>query len=131
MRAVLRLVALSCIALAATPAFAATVTVSTGTVSVNSGSGWSQVVLASPANPGDKVMAAKDSAGEIVYDDGCFERVKPGQVKTVKATSPCKGVAPGGLAGLDLGVIAGVAAAGGIIAIVASGDNNDDAPASP
>jgi hypothetical protein len=120
-------------AMAGSPVLAATVTVSSGTVSINSGGGWASVILASPAAPGDKVMAAKNSEGEIVYDDGCFERVKPGKVKTVKAISPCKtgGGTPVGLAGIDPAIIAGLAAAGVVIAVVASNSDDEEAPASP
>ena len=151
-----------CVALSvsALSAAAATVTVSSGTVSVNDGNGWVPVGAASRFEPNSKVMAGKDSEGQIVYADGCFERVKPGMIKVIKQVSPCVGrsgagigddkvksddgavAAPpvdaaaaaagaAGLAGIaPIAIVAGVAAVAGVIAVVASA-NDDDAPASP
>ena len=122
---------------------AATITVSGGSVSMNTGAGWAPVAGSATATVGTKVMAAKDSEGQIVYADGCFERVKAGAVKAIKAVSPCVNRSGAGLKddpgpatadpragwGIDPAFLVAAAVAGVVIAVVAS--NNDDDPASP
>ena len=38
---------------------------------------------------GDSVIASPGGSAKIVYDDGCTEEVKPGDIATVKPASPC------------------------------------------
>jgi hypothetical protein len=116
-------------------ASAATVTAVQGKVSINRGAGFKPVAGGTGAAAGDRVMVGKDSAGQIVYENGCTVEVAAGQVITVAAKPPC------GAAGADAGfltgggaapVIVGVAVvAGAVAAIASSNDDDNDKPASP
>jgi hypothetical protein len=72
------------------PVSAATVTVVSGKISLNRGDGFAQISQGTAAKPGDLVMAGVSGRAEIVYDDGCRQKVEPGSVIAVAATSPCQ-----------------------------------------
>jgi hypothetical protein len=71
---------------------AATVTTVSGKVSINRGDGFVQISSGTAAKPGDRVMAGLAGMAEIVYDDGCRQKVEPGSVVAVAQTPPCKTV---------------------------------------
>ncbi len=124
--AVLSYAALSC------AASAATVTSVQGNVSINRGAGYAPVNSGTGAASGDKVMAAKNSVGQIAYDNGCVVEVLAGQVVTVLADPPCATGASFLGGGIGPVIIGAVVVGGAVAAIAASGnDSDDDAPASP
>lgn len=123
--------ALACAA-ASGAALAATVTTIEGNISINRGSGFKPVTGGGTgAASGDKVMAGKNSTGQIVYENGYVVEVKAGEVVTVQAQPPSQAgaLALGGDAVVP--VVAGVAVAGGVIAAVAASNDDGDSPASP
>ena len=69
---------------------AATVTAVTGKVSINRGDGFAQISSATSAKPGDRVMAGFGGTAEIVYDNGCRQKVESGSLITVVETPPCE-----------------------------------------
>lgn len=73
---------------------AATVDSIQGRVAINRGTGFQPVTTATSGKSGDRVMASPNSSAEIVYDNGCREKVEPGQVVTIKAEPPCAGLIP-------------------------------------
>jgi hypothetical protein len=105
---------------------AAVVNTISSKISINRGNGYAPVGASTTAAPGDQVMASPSGSGEIVYEDGCREKVDPGTVVTVQATSPCK---TGGLS--HDWVVGGLVVAGGIAAGVVLASGNDHKPASP
>ena len=127
------------------PAWAGTVaTVQTmeGTLSLNRGAGYVEVLSWAEAPSGSQVMANPGSSGKIIYSDGCEINVSPGSVYTIQDSSPCgSGVLRGGSARNY--VIGGLVVAGGTVAIIAltGGDDsgtkkkkhkkNGNEPASP
>ncbi|HEY7617043.1 MAG TPA: hypothetical protein VH744_09590 [Terriglobales bacterium] len=128
------------------PAWAGTVvTVRTidGTISLNRGDGYVEVLSWAEAPAGSQVMANPGSSGKIIYSDGCEISVSPGSVYTVQDSSPCASGLRGGSARTY--VIGGLVVAGGAVAIIAltgGGDSdngkhkkkkheNNDHPASP
>jgi hypothetical protein len=74
----------------ASAASAATVTSVSGKVSINRGSGFAQISSGTSVKPGDTVMAGPSGQAEIVYDNGCRQKVEPGSVVVV-AESPVGG----------------------------------------
>jgi hypothetical protein len=71
-------------------------------------------------------MAGPSGAAEIVYNDGCREKVDAGSVVRVAETSPCK-TGP-----VSTNYIIGAAVvAGGVAAAIALSDDDHDLPASP
>jgi hypothetical protein len=69
---------------------AATVTDVSGKVSINRGDGFVQISSITAAKPGDRVMAGFGGTAEIVYDNGCRQKVEPGSLITVAPTPPCE-----------------------------------------
>jgi len=69
---------------------AATVTAVTGKVSINRGDGFAQISSTTSAKPGDRVMAGFGGTADIVYDNGCRQKVEPGSLITVVGTPPCE-----------------------------------------
>jgi hypothetical protein len=65
------------------PAWATTVEVLKGVVSVKQGEGFRQVKGSAEVYNGNKVMAAPGGLARIVYPDGCTVQVGPGGVATV------------------------------------------------
>jgi hypothetical protein len=65
------------------PAWATTVKVIKGGVSINQSDGFRRVVGSTQVYPGNRVMADKDGQAKIVYADGCAIDVYPGAVVTV------------------------------------------------
>jgi hypothetical protein len=126
------------------PAFAVTVaTVQTmeGSLSLNRGEGYVEILTWADAQAGSQVMANPGSWGKIIYSDGCDVTVKPGSVYTIQDASPCLSGRIGGSA--TTYVLGGVAIAAGVVGIVVltNGDDDkkggkkkasdDDQPASP
>jgi hypothetical protein len=107
------------------PAFAATsATVQTinGTLSLNRGDGYVEVISWADAVSGNQVMANPGSSGKIIYADGCTIEVKPGEVYTVADSSPCSS----GVVRRPVNyVIGGLVIAGGTVAIIALTNNGD------
>jgi hypothetical protein len=122
------------------PAWAVTVQTIDGTLSLNRGDGYVEVLSWADAPSGSQVMANPGSRGKVIYSDGCEINVSPGSVYTVQDSSP---VLRGGSARNY--VIGGLVVAGGAVAIIAltgGGDSNNgkhkkkkhednDNPASP
>jgi hypothetical protein len=116
-----------------------------GTLSLNRGDGYVEVLSWADAPSGSQVMANPGSRGKVIYSDGCEVNVSPGSVYTVQDSSPCgSGVMGGGPARNY--VIGGLVIAGGAVAVIAltGGDDgssakkkkkkkkrNADEPASP
>jgi hypothetical protein len=115
-----------------------------GTLSLNRGDGYVEVLSWAEAPAGSQVMANPGSSGKIIYSDGCEISVSPGSVYTIQDSSPCgSGVLRGGSARNY--VIGGLVVAGGAVAIIAltgGGDSDNgkhkkkkhednDHPASP
>ncbi len=95
-------------------AFAITVEPEQGKSFLNRGNGYRFLSGATTGKTGNTVMASLNSSAIITYDDGCKERVNPGEIVVIKEKSPCQaaltphdytvgGVMLGGLAG---GIIA-------------------------
>ena len=119
-----------------------------GNVLVNTGAGYVKASGASDIGPGASVMARQGGSAVIRYADGCQVKVQPGKVSSISAVSPCSFVAadlpasgnrndPGapvivaGDGGFGLGgvALAGLVAAGGLVAIIAiSRSNNGNSP---
>lgn len=91
-------VCVSAIAVAAllTSTLAQAITVESiqGRVAINRGNGFQPLTATTNGNSGDRVMANPNSSAEIVYDNGCREKVEPGQVVTIKVEPPCAGLVP-------------------------------------
>ncbi len=121
-------------ALFATQAEAAVLTNVEGAVSVNHGNGYSPAGTGAALVPGDRVRTAKGSAN-IVYENGCSQRVEPNQIVAVLASPPpCDGASlkdsPGIIpAGFDVNpVIVGGLVVGGAVGLgVALSQNNHNA----
>ena len=97
---------------------AATVTTVTGKVSINRGSGFAPISSETTANPGDRVMAGPSGSAEIIYENGCRERVEPGSVVRV-AEARCK---TAGFSTTEL-VVGAVVVGGGVAAAIALSDH--------
>lgn len=107
------------------PAFAATVNVTSGQLYVDRGNGYKSVAGSTTAKPGDTVMAHVGGSGEIVYSDGCRQKVDVGSIVTISETSPCLGAGvlyPDHALLIGGAVVAGVAGA----VILLSDDDDDD-----
>ena len=68
---------------------AATLVDLSGQVKVNSGKGFKLGREAQSVSVGYRIMASANSQVTVQYDDGCRWTVKPGNVYTVGAKSPC------------------------------------------
>lgn len=124
MRSVLHTVALMWGALYFTGhAQAAMVEVIQDKVSVNAGHGYVRITGSANVRPGASVMVAPGGSADIVYDNGCRQRVEPGSVAVVRHDPPCDfGAIPADHEALvGLLVVGGVV--GGVIAIHNSHDH--------
>jgi hypothetical protein len=112
-----------------------------GSLSLNRGEGYVEVLTWADALAGNQVMANPGSWGKIIYSDGCDVTVKPGSVYTVQEASPCLSGRIGGSATTYvLGGVAITAAVVGIVVLTNGGgdsggkkkaSDDDDKPASP
>jgi len=112
----LRSIALGCGLLASTSAWA-TYVLPSGGVAVSHGEGFRQITETTDVTVGDSVIASPGGSAKIVYDDGCTEEVKPGDIATVKPGSPCNPgayVAPSHAA---RPYIIGAAVVGGVVTV--------------
>lgn len=107
---------------------AATVSVTSGPVSVNKGNGFKSIRGSTGVQAGDLVLAGAGGSAEITYDDGCKQTVNAGESASVAPTSPCKAGALGAdpMTGLVLGGLTAAAVIGGIVA--ATNDHNGASP---
>ena len=124
---------------------AATLTAARGDVMINQGVEFVPAQVGNLLVAGDRVMAARDSAAEVTFNDGCKLKVQPGTVVTIPPSSTCNGCVAlventnpgqagplggsvGGGAPLVL-VIAGLGVAGYVVAHNANASSNP--PLSP
>lgn len=77
------------VAMAISPALAATVTPGLGQVFVNRGQGFQPLAGPSEANPGDQLMVSPGGTATVLFGDGCSMNLQPGGVMTVSSVSPC------------------------------------------
>ena len=98
-----------------------------GTLSLNRGDGYVEVLSWADAPSGSQVMANPGSRGKVIYSDGCEVNVSPGSVYTVQDSSPCGSGVMGGGSARNY-VIGGLVIAGGAVAVIAltGGDNSDN-----
>ena len=98
-----------------------------GTLSLNRGDGYVEVLSWADAPSGSQVMANPGSRGKVIYSDGCEINVSPGSVYTVQDSSPCGSGVMGGGSARNY-VIGGLVIAGGAVAVIAltGGDNSDN-----
>lgn len=103
----------ACAFLASSQVFAANVANIQGQTLLNAGSGYRQLVGATEAGAGSKVMANPGGQAQVTYPDGCVVTVNPGQVYTIAPASPCsQGAAPlGSPYAIGAALVGGVAAA--------------------
>ncbi len=103
----------ACAFLVSSHAFAANVANIQGQTLLNTGAGFKQLVGATEAGPGAKVMANPGGQGQITYSDGCTVTVNPGQVYTIAPVSPCAqaGTNTGSPYAIGAAVIGGAVAA--------------------
>lgn len=97
-----------CAAIACSPVLAATVQPVSGTVSVNTGSGYTRISGPVQVKEGDRVLVSPGGSVQIVYD-GCTINVTAGASYVVKPATICS-------AGLDTDVtpyVVGAAVVGG------------------
>jgi hypothetical protein len=104
----------ACAFLASSQAYAANVANIQGQTLLNTGKGFKQLVGATEAGPGSKVMANPGGQGQVTYPDGCTVTVNPGQVYTIAPVSPCSQA--GGFTGSPYAI--GAAVVGGVVATV-------------
>jgi hypothetical protein len=118
----------------ASPALAASVQDLQGTVQVDRGNGFRTVTGSQIVADGNRVMVGNTGGATIVYDNGCRERVKPGQIVVV-STPACQaanvdgGANAGGLGGVGASATTGAALVGGMV--IAIGTLGLTAPISP
>ncbi|MEZ5844240.1 MAG: hypothetical protein R3D27_10995 [Hyphomicrobiaceae bacterium] len=117
-------------AMLATGAQAAVLNAS-GSVSVNTGSGFRPVSGSITVNPGDRVLVGPGGNAQITYSASCITTVSANRMAVVRATPPCtvttgETVAPGANTGI---IVGGALLAGGIAAavIVSSGGSSNGA----
>lgn len=103
----------ACACLFSGQVFAASVANIQGQTLVNTGNGFKQLVGATEAGPGAKVMANPGGQGQVTYPDGCTVTVNPGQVYTIAPVSPCSqaGTNTGSPYAIGAAVIGGAVAA--------------------
>jgi hypothetical protein len=75
-------------------AFAATVIALQGQVLINRGQGYRVIEGTTEAGPGDTIVANPGGAAQIVYANGCTEKVVPQSVVTISRHSPCRAEKP-------------------------------------
>jgi hypothetical protein len=105
------------------PAFAATVQVTSGEVFIDRGTGYRTVSGTATAKPGDTVMAKVGGTAVVIYDDGCRQQVDVGSVVTVSETSPCGGT---GALYPDHTLLIGGLVVGGVVGLAIALSDDDD-----
>jgi hypothetical protein len=115
-------------ALGAAPAGAATVTVGTGQVYLNTGGGYRPVAARAVAGPGSTVFANTGSSGTIVYPDGCVVAVAPPTVIIIAAQSPCASGTAADPGTFAIGAGAVVGAGAGTAALIVSQRDHSASP---
>jgi len=135
------------VTLLALPAQAATLSVESGKVLVQTANGFRPALPVEALEPGTRISVRDNARAMLTYADGCTVRVGGNRVWQVAKEAPCasgkksvdlttasrQGAPTGGLPEIDptlLLVGAGVAAGAAAIIIVAQ-DDDDDSPASP
>lgn len=108
-------------------------TLTGGGLLIDTGSGYQVVAPPMEVQAGTSIIANPDGRGEILYADGCVQRVRPGEVVLVTEASPCAAGAPVRSTGIgDYGlVIGGLVVGGGVIAALALSGGDSDKPKSP
>jgi hypothetical protein len=107
----------------AAAASVATVQTMEGSLSLNRGDGYVEVLTWADAAAGSQVMANPGSRGKVIYSDGCEVELSPGSVYAIQQASPCKsGLFRGGAAKY---VVGGLLVAGGVVAVVALTGGDD------
>lgn len=109
-----------------TQAQAAVVEVIQDKVSVNAGHGYVRVTGSVNVRPGASVMAAQGGSADIIYENGCRQRVEPGSIAVVRQDPHCDfGSIPS-----DHEVLGGLLVVGGIVGGVIAIHNSHDHAAS-
>ena len=114
------------ILMTALPARAATIQTNAGDVLVDqgTGSGYRAVKGTFQAKPGDTVMAQIGGSADVIYDDGCRQKVEFGTIVTIAPVSPCK-AGPPVTQDYSLAVGAVVVGAGvGAVILLSDGDSS-------
>jgi len=122
-----------------TTAQAAKLEIFSSPVQANFGWGFIAVENGTQLQPGNSAMAQEGGSGQIVYEDGCADPVKVGDVVVVQEQSPCAAGASGGLGfhlkpGIGdwaLFTLPGAAIIGGLILLFRDDDSDNDRAASP
>ncbi|MEO1719038.1 MAG: hypothetical protein AAFR23_02295 [Pseudomonadota bacterium] len=117
----------------ATPAFAASLIPTQGTVSVNTGDGFRTIATAQEINPGDRIVLPSGSTAQISYPGGCAVdlSVPAGAERQVVVVQPAAQAfaAAGPTTNVTaIAIGAGVIAGGAGLAIALSGSDNDSSP---
>ncbi len=124
MRSVCVIAAFAC-CIISTAASAATLADVTGKVSVNRGTGLSPASSGTFVKPGDLVVAGPASGAEIIFENGCRQKVDAGTVVRVSARA-CQNFASRRSFLISAAVIGGAVGAG-----IALTNNDHNPPASP
>lgn len=118
------------------PAGAATLT--GGGLLIDTGSGYQMVSPPMEVQPGTSIIANPDGRGEILYADGCIQRVRPGEVILVTNASPCaagngtpSGTSNSGTSNYGLILGGGLVVGGIVVGAIALSSGGDDKPKSP
>ncbi len=118
----------------ASAASAASLSVVSGPVLVDSGKGFVKVSANSELAPGSRVMVAKGGNAALAYADGCSKTLGPNTVTTVVGSGACNQKAQVAAQSKDLLtptlIIGGTAALVTGLAFVAKDDNNTTSPIS-
>lgn len=105
-----------------------------GAVTVNRGNGFQPIVAGGQLAPGDRVSVGAGSA-DIVYENGCSQKIAANQVVAVLASSPpCTGGGIKDSADADPGInplLVGGLVVGGAVGLAVALSQNHDTPHSP
>lgn len=112
-------------------ASAATISVTQGSVSVNTGNGFRPVTGSATINPGDRIMIPPNGQATVVFNDGCSVQLSTAQTLIVPQASPCATAGQNNPLANAGGWIVGGAVVGGGILLATQLNNKDDKPASP
>jgi hypothetical protein len=136
------------------PSLAAKVESIEGSVWINRGKGYQRLSAPADVKAGDVITASTRSGAEVVYDDLCRAKVRPGAEVTVAREPPCETAMQLGAGSLkdsppvydappplvdarpdysvDPALLAGgLVVAGGVAAVLLLSDDADDKPVSP
>ena len=113
--------------LMASPAMAATLQVTQGSVSINRGQGFEPATGTTTVNPGDTVVVQPGGNAQIVYPDGSVATLQPGSVVTVAEGAGAGATGAAGFGTTEL-VIAGVVVAVGVTVAVVIANNQGSSP---